>query len=324
VIALPRPENRDVIRRRFTRFRYRIPALAIAALFAAALWANPAAAADKQRPSIPRSLTRTAATEETMSLSWRASTDNVGVKGYRVFRNGTLVATLGNSLSYVMNGLHCNTSYIVAVSAYDAAGNRSLPAAIFAKTAACGSDVPACPTPNTVFRLLLEHQIQYGCTWPGGIYARQAIQSVRIMLAGRGITLDTWRARKWHAIALHELNAAANMANAWTSQGVLRANSQGVAVQYKLGRVIRILQWHNAELSAASKAEKWALTAISWYIAASEYNRHFALIGGSSPDMTRALGDLRRADADFFATVCYRAWGRYRQVWQRVTGLPLT
>jgi hypothetical protein len=254
-----------------------------------------------------------------MTFSWRASTDNVGVTGYRIFRNGSLAGSV-TGLSYVMTGLHCGTTYIVMVSAKDAAGNKSLPAAIFAKTAACGSDEPPCPTPSTVFRLLLEHQIQYGCTWPGGVYAKQAVQSVRLMLAGRAIKLDTWRGRKWMNVALSELDAAAGMAGAWNSQGVLQPNAGGLAVQYKIGRVIRILQWNNPELFDVSKAEKWALTAISWYMSASEYNRQYAIVG-ATPTMNRALYDLKRADADFFTLVCYRAWGRYRQVWQRINGL---
>jgi hypothetical protein len=277
-------------------------------------------AADTSRPSRPSGLTKTGATETTLSLSWRASSDNVGVKGYRIFRNGTLAGTVTVGLTYVMTGLHCNTTYIVMVSAYDAAGNKSLPAAIFARSAACGSDEPACPTPSTVFRLLLEHQITYGCSWPGGIYAKQALQSVRTMLAGRGIKLDTWRGKKWHRIALEELDEATGRAGAWNSQGVLQPNAAGIAVQYKVGRVIRILQWNNPELFEVSKAEKWALTAISWYIAASEYNRKFATYG-ATPTMNAALYDLRRADVDFYALVCYRAWGRYRQVWQRLSAL---
>lgn len=300
--------------------RLRLPAFLALALALGAVVASNASAADSSRPSKPSNLAKTAATETTLTLSWGASSDNVGVKGYRIFRNGNLAGTVTSGLTYVMTGLHCNTTYIVMVSAFDNAGNTSLPAAIFAKTAACGSDLPPCPTPSTVFRLLLEHQITYGCTWPGGVYAKQALQSVRIMLAGRGIKLDTWRGKKWHKIALAELDAAAGMANAWDSQGVLRTNSAGLAAQYKIGRVIRILQWNNPELFEVSKAEKWALTAISWYISASEYNRRYAVVG-ATPTMNRALTDLKRADADFFTLVCYRAWGRYRQVWQRVTGL---
>ena len=297
-----------------------LPATVIAAIACGAFFAGPALAADNSRPSKPGSLTKTAATEKTVSLSWRASTDNAGVKGYRIYRNGSLAGTVTSGLSFVMSGLRCDTAYIVMVSAYDAAGNKSLPATIFAKTAACGSDQSPCPTPSTVLGLLLEHEIQYGCTWPGGIYAKQAIQSVRVLLAARGSTLDTWRGKKWHKVALEELDAATSKAGAWNSNGVLQPNAAGLVVQYKIGRVIRILHWHNPELFEVSKAEKWALTAISWYISASEYNRRFQIVG-ATPTMNAALNDLKRADADFFSNVSYRAWGRYRQVWQRVNGL---
>jgi hypothetical protein len=297
----------------------RLPAVLIAGLAVGALAASAASAADTSRPSRPSGLAKTGATETTITVSWRASSDNVGVTSYRVFRNGTYAGS-ATGLSYVLTGLQCNTTYIVMVSAKDAAGNKSLPAAIFAKTAACGSAEPACPTPSTVFRLLLEHDIQYGCTWPGGIYAKQALQSVRTMLAGRGVKLDTWRGKKWHKVALAELDAATAMANAWTTQGVLRANSAGLAAQYKIGRAIRVLHWNNPELYEVSKSEKWALTAISWYIAASEYNKRYAVVG-ATPTMQSAHADLKRADGDFFANVCYRAWGRYRQAWQKISGL---
>lgn len=313
-------------------FRLRLPAIFALVIACGAVLAGVASAADKSRPSKPNSLAKTAATETTLSLSWRASSDNVGVKGYRVFRNGTLAGTVNApGVTYTMTGLHCNTTYIVMVSAFDAAGNKSLPAAIFAKTAACGSDEPDCPTPSTVFRLLMEHQIQYGCTWPGAVYAKQALQSVRFMLAGRAIKLDTSRGQRWHRIALEELDAATGMAGAWNSQGALMPNNAGLTVQYKIGRVIRVLQWNNPELFEISKAEKWALTAISWYISASEYNKVKANsnvgangVSISTASMNRALYDLKRADADFFSLVCYRAWGRYRQVWQRVNGMPIT
>jgi hypothetical protein len=98
------------------------------------------------------------------------------------------------------------------------------------------------------------------------------------------------------------------------------ANAAGLAVQYKVGRVIRILQWHNPELYEAAQSEKFALAAISWYIAASEYNRRLAE-AGPTPAMNRALSDLKRGDEDFFGLNAYRAWGRYRLVWQRVSGL---
>jgi chitodextrinase len=68
----------------------------------------------------------TTITRTSIGLRWNASTDNVGVTGYRVYRNGTLVATTGASArSYTVSGLTCGTSYTIALTAIDAAGNES-------------------------------------------------------------------------------------------------------------------------------------------------------------------------------------------------------
>ena len=59
-----------------------------------------------------------------VDLTWTASTDDVGVAGYRIYRNGTLVGTsLTNS--YADKGLQPSTSYSYLTVAYDAAGNSS-------------------------------------------------------------------------------------------------------------------------------------------------------------------------------------------------------
>ena len=61
-----------------------------------------------------------------MSLSWGASTDNVGVTGYQVRRAGAVVATV-TGLSATVGGLSPATAYSFAVTATDAAGNTSNP-----------------------------------------------------------------------------------------------------------------------------------------------------------------------------------------------------
>jgi chitodextrinase len=57
-------------------------------------------------------------------LSWTASTDAVGVTGYRIYRAGTQIGTSATN-SYTDTGLTVGTSYSYTVSAYDAAGNTS-------------------------------------------------------------------------------------------------------------------------------------------------------------------------------------------------------
>ena len=66
----------------------------------------------------------TTITETTVGLTWLPSTDNVGVAGYRLLRNGTSVATVPTP-GYTFGGLAVRTSYTFALQAYDAAGNSS-------------------------------------------------------------------------------------------------------------------------------------------------------------------------------------------------------
>jgi endonuclease I len=79
---------------------------------------------DTQVPTTPASLASTSKTATTISLSWAASTDNVGVTGYNVYTNGVLKTTV-TGLTATITGLTASTSYNITVSAKDAAGNTS-------------------------------------------------------------------------------------------------------------------------------------------------------------------------------------------------------
>lgn len=79
---------------------------------------------DTQAPSVPAGVSANAVSANQVNLSWAASTDNVGVAGYAVKRNGQELAKV-NSLSFGDTGLTPNTTYQYTVVAYDAAGNMS-------------------------------------------------------------------------------------------------------------------------------------------------------------------------------------------------------
>jgi chitodextrinase len=82
--------------------------------------------ADSQAPAAPTNLTSPAKTTTSVSLSWVAATDNVGVTGYDVFRGSTKVNTSPvTTTSYTVTGLTANTAYTFTVKAFDAAGNVS-------------------------------------------------------------------------------------------------------------------------------------------------------------------------------------------------------
>jgi hypothetical protein len=81
---------------------------------------------DTQAPTVPGDLRVTGTTSSSVSLAWNASTDNVGVAGYDVYRNGALATSAGGT-SATVTGLTASTTYQFTVRARDAAGNLSGP-----------------------------------------------------------------------------------------------------------------------------------------------------------------------------------------------------
>ncbi|MCM3781391.1 lytic polysaccharide monooxygenase [Neobacillus mesonae] len=103
---------------------------------------------DTTAPTAPASLRSTGTTATSVSLAWNASTDNVGVTGYEIYRGSTLVATVpGSALTYNVTGLSANTSYSFTVKAKDAAGNLSAASnALTVTTAGAGTPDTTAPS----------------------------------------------------------------------------------------------------------------------------------------------------------------------------------
>src|SRR3954466_5418689 len=86
-------------------------------------------------PPPPAGLVATAVGATTINLSWTASTDNVGVTGYIVKRNGTQVGT-PTTTTFADTGLLSGLTYSYTITARDAAGNFSAESAsVDARTA---------------------------------------------------------------------------------------------------------------------------------------------------------------------------------------------
>jgi hypothetical protein len=79
---------------------------------------------DTTPPTVPTNLTATAVSSFQINLAWTASTDNVAVTGYTIYRGGVDLATTATN-SYADTNLIPGTFYTYTVSAFDAAGNRS-------------------------------------------------------------------------------------------------------------------------------------------------------------------------------------------------------
>jgi fibronectin type 3 domain-containing protein len=86
-----------------------------------------AGSADTERPTAPANLNATAVSPTQVTLSWQPSSDNVGVTGYKAYREGALIASLGTTTSYSDTSVAANNTYHYEVRALDAAGNLSDP-----------------------------------------------------------------------------------------------------------------------------------------------------------------------------------------------------
>lgn len=116
LIAISNPKEVGGLNFTFNRVSYQVPAQKISIL--------DLSSSDFVPPSAPTNLSATALSGSQISLSWAAATDNVGVAGYKIFRNGVLIG-LSSQNSYVDSGLTAGTSYSYTVSAYDTAGYTS-------------------------------------------------------------------------------------------------------------------------------------------------------------------------------------------------------
>ena len=89
--------------------------------------ATPTMATDRQPPSAPAQLEAQLARGRKVWLAWAPSTDNVGVAGYRVFRDDTQIGVTGSATFIDSAGGKKGSAYQYYVVAYDAGGNVSAP-----------------------------------------------------------------------------------------------------------------------------------------------------------------------------------------------------
>nr|WP_084911781.1 5'/3'-nucleotidase SurE [Rouxiella badensis] len=83
-----------------------------------------APAHDAQAPTIPTQLVATQVAQNSVTLTWKASTDNVKVLGYEIFRNGKLAFNV-KEIRVEDKNLQPDTTYHYQISATDISGNKS-------------------------------------------------------------------------------------------------------------------------------------------------------------------------------------------------------
>nr|WP_319633430.1 fibronectin type III domain-containing protein [Paenibacillus psychroresistens] len=105
---------------------------------------------DTQAPSAPTSLSSPSKTTTTVNLSWTASTDNVAVTGYDIYKGGVLAGSTTGATTFNVTGLTANTAYSFTVNAKDAAGNFSAASSALSVTTNATTDTTAPSAPTSL------------------------------------------------------------------------------------------------------------------------------------------------------------------------------
>lgn len=131
------------------------------------IWGSQQPSGDTQAPATVTGVTVSGKTSGSISLTWNASTDNVGVTAYNVYMNGSLQTTT-SSTSTTISGLTPSTTYSFYVVAKDAAGNSSSNSSTVSGTTNAGSTTPTSCA-NETFETIPATSSTYSTrTWSNG------------------------------------------------------------------------------------------------------------------------------------------------------------
>ena len=103
---------------------------------------TPLGLADDVLPTQPTGFVSTGSSATSIATGWSASSDNVGVAGYRLFLDGAQAGPPTQQTSFTFTGLVCGSAHTLGVEAYDLAGNTSGRATLEATAGACDTTPP--------------------------------------------------------------------------------------------------------------------------------------------------------------------------------------
>ena len=200
---------------------------------------------DTTAPTAPTGLTGSAASPTTASLSWNASTDDVGVTSYAILRGGVPVATVGGTtLAWSDTGLTPGTDYTYQVVAYDAAGNASAPGGPVTVTTQADTSPPTAPGTPTGTGVT---STQVGLSWTAstdnvGVLRYDVLRDGAVVATAAGTTFtDTTVAPgTTYTYAVRAYDAAGNSATSGSLGGDHADHRLGLLRRVRVRRPVAV------------------------------------------------------------------------------------
>lgn len=189
--------------------------------------------ADTTAPTVPTSVAATPNSATSVTITWAASTDAVGVASYRVLRGGSAV-TGGSAVagtSFTDTSVSGGNTYSYTVSAVDAAGNRSAESTAAGATTPAGPDVTAPSVPSGVSAVQNGYNVDI--SWTAST-DNIAVSSYRVQRGGTTIAatitggVTTWRDSTvaygtTYSYTVSAVDAAGNRSAESTAAGITTA-----------------------------------------------------------------------------------------------------
>jgi hypothetical protein len=171
---------------------------------------------DTSDPTAPGDLTATVQSTTRIDLAWQASSDDVGVTGYEIYRGGGLLASVGEVTSYSDTSVSPGNSYNYVVRARDGAGHVSAPS----NTATATTPAPA------VLTFLPEADAEVNAGAPTTNYATAKLRTdggstpedtfLRFTVAGVAGTVQTAKLRLFVYTGTADGPAVYSTGNSWS------------------------------------------------------------------------------------------------------------
>ena len=180
---------------------------------------------DIEAPTKPTEIKANNITENSVELTWTASTDNVGVVGYEVYNGETLLATVTEGTSYKISGLEAGIEYSLMIKAFDANGNRSEAGSIVFTTKSAEPEVDIeAPTKPTEIKAnnITENSVEL--TWTAstdnvGVVGYEVYNGETLLATvteGTSYKISGLEAAKEYNLIIKALDAAGNTSEAGT------------------------------------------------------------------------------------------------------------
>ena len=183
--------------------------------------AVPQHSTDTSAPSVPANVQATAIAANSVQVTWSASTDDTGVLGYDIYRNGSPLGTVdGSTTHYADTPVTPSTTYQYTVDAFDGSGNVSQQSAPVMVT------TPKPPSSPTLLQAARSSTDTVGLQAPSGAGDLLVLSASLSTGATNHITSVTDSAgNAWHLIGVSYQSGHNSEGELWYSAGAAPVTS---------------------------------------------------------------------------------------------------